>query len=266
VGPGTLCALSSYSGDTEEVLALYEEAQRRQAARVALASGGELERRAARDGVPCAPLPAGLPPRAALGYSLVSLLELLRVLGCPGEGPAALEEAQRVLAAGNRRLAPETPEAENPAKQLALALHGKIVVVYTAARYLSGVGLRWKGQINENAKTPAFCGAVPELNHNETVGWEGLRPLHARLAVVALRDREEHPRVARRLELTAALLAEEGLAAYPVRPQGESRLARLLSLVQMGDWVSLYLAVLAEVDPTPVAKIDRLKRDLEATT
>ena len=265
VGRGTLCALSSYSGDTEEVLALYDDAGRRGAARVALASGGELARRAARDGVPCATLAPGLPPRAALGYSLVSLLAMLRALGCALGGPAALEEAQQVLAAENRRLAPEVPEAANPAKQLALALHGKIVVVYTATRHLSGVGLRWKGQINENAKTPAFHGAVPELNHNETVGWEALRPLHAHVAVVCLRDREEHPRVARRLDLTRELVAEAGVAAYSAHAAGEGRLARLLSLVQLGDWVSLYLAVLAGVDPMPVAQIDRLKQALEAT-
>jgi glucose/mannose-6-phosphate isomerase len=263
VGPGTLCVLSSYSGNTEETLALYDEAGRRGAARAALTSGGELARRARADGVPCAPLPPGLPPRAALGYSLVSLLGLTQALGCPGEGEGALDEAQALLVAGGRRLAPEVPEAENPAKLLALSLQDRIVIVYTASRLLSGVGLRWKGQINENAKTPAFHGAVPELNHNETVGWEALRPLHGRFAVICLRDREEHPRVARQLELTRELVAEEGLAALETRSSGRSRLARLLSLVQLGDWVSLYLAVLAGVDPSPIAKIDRLKRALE---
>ena len=264
VGPGALCILSSYSGNTEEVLSLYDAAGRSGAARVALASGGELARRARADGVPCAMLPPGLPPRTALGYSLVSLLDLLNSLGCPGEGQSALEEAQEVLAAGNRRFAPEVSEAENPAKQLALALRGRIVVVYTAERHLSGVGLRWKGQINENAKTPAFHGRLPELNHNETVGWEALRPLHAHFGLVCLRDREEHARVARRMDLTRALVAEEGVAVHEAHSTGRSRLARLLSLVQLGDWVSLYLAVLAGVDPTPVTKIDRLKQALEA--
>ena len=262
VGPGALCVLSSYSGGTEEVLALYDEAARRGAARLALTSGGELARRAARDGVACGALPPGLPPRAALGYSLTALLSLLRALGGSLGGPDALDEAQAVLAAGQRRLAPEVPEAENPAKQLALALRGKLVVVYTATRFLAGVGRRWKGQINENAKTPAFHGAVPELNHNESVGWEALRPLHPQLAVVCLRDREEHPRVARRLDLTRAQVAEAGLAAHAAAATGEGRLARVLSLVQLGDWVSLYLAVLAGVDPTPVVPIDRLKQAL----
>lgn len=264
VGAGSLCVVSSYSGNTEEALALYDEARERGATRAAVASGGELARRCEADGVPCARLPAGLPPRAALGYSLVSLLALLEALGCAGVGPAALDEAESVLAAGNRRLAPEVPEAENPAKRLALALRGKIVVVYTATRFLSGVGLRWKGQINENAKAPAFAATFPELNHNEVVGWEGLSELHSRFAVVCCRDPEDHPRVARRAELTRAQLEEDGVAVHEVWPEGRGRLARLLSLVQLGDWTSLYLAVLAGVDPTPVERIESLKRALGA--
>jgi glucose/mannose-6-phosphate isomerase len=193
------------------------------------------------------------------------LLALLDALGFRTEGEDAALEAEQVLAAGTNLLAPESREAENPAKQLAQALHGRVVVVYTAARLLAGVGLRWKGQINENAKTPAFTNALPELNHNESVGWEALRPWHERFGVVCLRDVEEHPRAARQMEWTRAMLAEEGLAVVEARPSGRSRLARLLSLVQLGDWVSLYLAALAGVDPFPIAKIDALKRSLETT-
>lgn len=265
VGPGTLCVLSSYSGNTEETLALYDQAGERGAARAAVTSGGELARRAERDGVPAVFLPPGLPPRAALGYSLVSLLALLHTLGEGGEGEEAVREAQDILSTGNALYSPETAEAENPAKQLARSLAGRVVVVYTAARFLVGVGLRWKGQINENAKTPAFTNALPELNHNESVGWEALRPVHDRFGVVCLRDAEEHPRAARQMEWTREMLAGEGLAVVEARPRGRSRLARMLSLVQLGDWVSLYLAALAGVDPTPIVKIDALKRSLEAT-
>jgi glucose/mannose-6-phosphate isomerase len=265
VGPGALCVLSSYSGNTEETLALYDEAGQRGADRVSLSSGGELSRRSQRDGVPCASLPAGLPPRAALGYSLVSLLVLVNALGCPGGGETALSEALEVLEAGNRRLAPEVPEAENPAKKMALALRGKIAVIYTAAPFLSGVGLRWKGQINENAKTPAFANTLPESNHNETVGWEALSDLHPRFAAICLRDREENPRTGRQMDWTAGMLTEQGLTVLGAVSTGGSRLARILSLVQLGDWVSLYLAVLAGVDPVPIVKIDALKKALGAT-
>ncbi|HKA25313.1 MAG TPA: bifunctional phosphoglucose/phosphomannose isomerase [Candidatus Eisenbacteria bacterium] len=265
LGQGSLCVLSSYSGNTEETLALYDDAARRGAARAVISSGGEIRRRAQADGVPYVSLPSGLPPRAALGYSLVSLLELLPSLGFGGLGEEALSEAEQVLAAGDRRLAPESPEAENPAKRLALALHGRVVVIYTAARFLAGAGLRWKGQVNENAKTPAFSNALPELNHNESVGWEALRSLHDRFGVVCLRDPEEHPRAAAQMEWTRGMLAEEGIVVTEARSSGTSRLARLLSLVQLGDWVSLYLAALAGVDPYPIVKIDALKRTLETT-
>jgi glucose/mannose-6-phosphate isomerase len=265
IGPGALCVLSSYSGNTEETLALYEDAGRRGATRAVISSGGEIRRRAQADGVPYVSVPSGLPPRAALGYSLVSLLALLPSLGFTGESEAALSEAEEVLSAGNRRLAPESPEAENPAKRLALALHGRVVVTYTAARFLAGVGLRWKGQVNENAKTPAFSNALPELNHNESVGWEALRALHDRFGVVCLRDTEEHPRAAAQMEWTRAMLEGEGLGVHEARGDGKSRLAKLVSLVQLGDWMSLYLAALAGVDPTPIVKIDALKRTLETT-
>ncbi|HEV8479478.1 MAG TPA: bifunctional phosphoglucose/phosphomannose isomerase [Candidatus Eisenbacteria bacterium] len=265
VGPGSLCVLSSYSGNTEETLALYDDAGARGAARAVISSGGEITRRARADGVPYVSVPSGLPPRAALGYSLISLLALLPSLGFGGEGEEALSEAEAVLAEGNRRLAPESPEAENPAKRLALALHGRVVVAYTAARFLAGAALRWKGQVNENAKTPAFSNALPELNHNESVGWEALRAFHDRFGVVCLRDLDEHPRAAAQMEWTRSMLESEGLTVCEARSSGKSRLARLVSLVQLGDWVSLYLAALGGVDPTPITKIDALKRTLETT-
>jgi glucose/mannose-6-phosphate isomerase len=262
----TLCVVCSYSGNTEESLALYDDAGARGARRLGITSGGALAERAQRDGVPRAAMPGGLPPRAALGYSLVSLLAILRALGCPGTAESDLDEATRVLAAGNERLAPETPEEQNPAKRMARDLAGRVAVVYGTSRFWDGVGRRWKGQINENAKMPAFHAAFPELNHNETVGWEALRPLHDRFAVVMLRDPEEAPRTARRFEVTRRLLEEEGVTVREAHAAPGGRLARLLSLVQFGDWVSLYLAVLAGVDPTPIRKIETLKRALEGAT
>jgi glucose/mannose-6-phosphate isomerase len=263
VGARSLCLLSSYSGNTEETLSLYEEAGARGATRLVLSSGGELSRRAARDGVTAVTLPPGLPPRAALGYSVVSVLGLFRSLGWQHTGAGALGEAQEVLEAGNRLYAPEIDEPRNPAKQLARSLSGHAVVIYTPVRHLTGVGRRWKGQINENAKQIAFHADLPELDHNEIVGWEVLRDLHPRFRVVFPRDHDEHPRVARRIELTRGILAAEGVESVTVPSRGESRLARVLSLIQLGDWVSLYLAVLAGVDPTRLEKIDRLKTTLE---
>ncbi|MEP7029104.1 MAG: bifunctional phosphoglucose/phosphomannose isomerase [Candidatus Eisenbacteria bacterium] len=266
VAGNALAVLSSYSGTTEETLALLEAAEARGLRRVGVTTGGVLAARLDAANAPWRGLPAGLPPRAALGYSVVSLARLLEALGDPGEGEAAWLEALAVLEEGNARLAPAAPEAGNPAKALARALVGRAVVVYGSAGPAAAVARRWKGQVNENAKTPAFDAALPEMNHNEIVGWQALPDLHARCAAVFLADASDAPRIVRRREITRAILAEEGIESHEVKSTGESALARLLSLVQVGDWMSYYLAVLAGVDPTPIVKIDRLKRELGAAS
>jgi glucose/mannose-6-phosphate isomerase len=263
VSSDSLAVLSSYSGNTEETLALYDEARERAVPRLGLTSGGELARRCEADGVPWVALPAGVvAPRAAVGYSLVSLAFLLEALGDPGEGDEAWAEAVAVLEDTNRRCGPARPESDNPAKLLARALVGRAVTVYAASGFPAAAARRLKGQLNENAKVLAFHEALPEMNHNEVVGWEALAELHPRFGVILLRDEADHPRVARRMDVTRQLLDGEGTEVHVVWSSGVSPLARLLSLVHFGDWLSFYLAVLAGVDPTPITKIDRLKSAL----
>lgn len=265
VGSRSLCLLSSYSGDTEETLALYDEAGVRGARRLVLTSGGRLAGRARSDGVPVVSLPPGLPPRAALGYSLVALVALLRALGWPGGGEAELDETARLLAEGNARFGPGVPEQENPAKAWARELHQRLIVLYAPARPLAGVGLRWKGQVNENAKAPAYAAELPEMNHNEIVAWHRDTARYLPVAVVFLRDGDEHPRVARRAELTRAILEAEGVPCREAAGRGMSRLSRIVTLVQFGDWVSLYLAVLAGRDPMRLEQIDAVKEKMGAS-
>jgi glucose/mannose-6-phosphate isomerase len=262
VSNGARLVLSSYSGGTEETLALHDEAKRRGVACAGIASGGELARRLEAENSPWRALPAGLPPRAALGYSFVSLALFLEALGDEGEGEDAWSETLDALESVNRRASPAVPESDNPAKLLARSLAGKAVCVYAGAGLPAAAARRWKGQINENAKSLAFEQALPEMNHIEIVGWQALRELHPRFAAVFLRDEGEHPRVSRRMEITRELVSAEGAETHVVRSTGTSPLARLLSLVHLGDWMSLYLAVLAGEDPTPIAKIDRLKSAL----
>ncbi len=263
VRPGALAVLSSYSGATEETLALCREAEGRAVARVGLTTGGPLGERLTATRSPWKGLPAGLPPRAAVGYSVVSMALLLEALGDPGEGESASEEALAVLERGNELYAPARPEADNPAKALARGAVGRAVCVYGAAGWPAAVARRVKGQINENAKTPAFELSLPEMNHNEIVGFEALSDLHPRLVAAFVLDHAAAPRLGRRIAATRTLLEEEGVVTFELAPRGESALARLLSLVQLGDWLSYYLGVLAGVDPTPIVKIDRLKRALK---
>jgi glucose/mannose-6-phosphate isomerase len=264
VSPGALAVLSSYSGRTEETLALFREARARGVACVGLTTGGPLGEGLSAAGCPWKGLPAGLPPRAAIGYSVVSLARLLEALGDPGEGEPAWEEALAVLDRGNARFAPAIPEPDNPAKGLARDLVGRAVCLYGAAGWPQAVARRVKGQINENAKAPAFELSLPEMNHNEIVGFEALPDLHPRLAAAFVLDAANGPRFATRIAVTRRLLEDEGIGCVDLVPRGSSALARMLSLVQLGDWLSYYLGILAGVDPTPITKIDRLKHALEA--
>jgi len=264
VGPGALAVLSSYSGRTEETLALFHAAKERGVPCVGMTTGGPLGEGLTALGRPWKGLPAGLPPRAAIGYSVVSLARLLAALGDPGEGESAWEEALVVLDQGNGLYGPACPEPANLAKSLARELVGRAVCLYGAAGWPAAVARRVKGQVNENAKTPAFELSLPEMNHNEIVGFEALSDLHPRLMAGFVLDHAASPRFASRIAVTRRLLADEGVGAVDLVPRGESVLARMLSLVQLGDWLSYYLGILAGVDPTPITKIDRLKSALAA--
>jgi glucose/mannose-6-phosphate isomerase len=265
VGADCLLVASSYSGNTEETVAAYLEARRRGVPRVVLCSGGRLAALAAEDGVPRAAYPPGYPPRAALAWSFFTLLGVFVKLGLTGGREREVAGAAGLLERAAEEMGPVAAEAVNPAKQLARALHGRLPVVYSAARRIEPVALRWRQQINENAKTLAHHAAFPEHNHNEVVGWEQPAELLARAAVVVLRDSGDHSRVQRRFELAAPFAGAAGAGVHVVESRGGSLLERLCSLVVTGDWVSLYLSFLNGVDPTPVTKIDLLKNRLEQT-
>ena len=258
-GPDTLVLCSSYSGGTEETLAAYDDAVERGAQRVVATTGGELADRARRDGVPVIPMPGGFQPRAAVGYALVAALEAAAVCGAApslrGEIEAAAELAEGLAA----EWGPEAPE-DNEAKELARRLHGTVPVI-AGAELAAAAAYRWKCQINENAGLPAFASAMPELCHNEVVGWPAARSL-GRFSAVFLDDPGSHPRNALRTELVAEQAEDWADVVEHVRPRGASATERLVSLVLLGDLVSLYLAVLRGEDPLAVAPIDSLKAAL----
>jgi glucose/mannose-6-phosphate isomerase len=254
--------LASYSGNTEETLSLYAEAAHRGVPRAAMTTGGALAVACDRDGVPWAKLPAGSPPRAALFSSWVTLTFLLSALEWIDDPAADWREAVAVLRAGNDLLSPRVPEADNPAKRAARALARRFAFVYAGSERVGPVATRVRQQINENAKLLGHSAVVPELNHNEIVGWERPGAVSGSVALLLLRDAEDSQDTARRLTLTAEYAARQGATAHEVTSTGKSRLARLASLVQFGDYVSLYLALVGGVDPTPVTSIDEFKRRL----
>jgi glucose/mannose-6-phosphate isomerase len=254
--PDTTVLCASYSGDTEETLAAYEAAGALGARRIVATTGGELANAARSDGVPVIPVPAAFQPRVAVGYSMVIALEVAALCGAGDRLHAEID----VAAAHAERLAaewaPDGPEDSLP-KQLARAVHGTVPQI-AGAGLTAPIAYRWKTQINENAKTPAFAGELPELDHNEIAGWAGAPELGG-FSAVFLDDSDLHPRTRQRIELARGLIQGDAAATFRVETIGETRTDRLTSLVLLGDLVSVYLAVLRGIDPTPVVMIDRLK-------
>jgi glucose/mannose-6-phosphate isomerase len=246
----------SYSGNTEETLSSFEAAGHLGAERIVATTGGKLAEEARAAGVPVIPLPAALQPRAAVAYLMVSALEVAALCGAGEPMHVEIDVAAGHLERLGKEWGPGGAE-NGLAKELARALHNTIPQI-AGSGPTAPVAYRWKTQINENAKRPAFAHELPELDHNEIVGWQGAKDL-GRFAAVFLDDSDLHPRERQRIELTRGLIADQAAATFRVESVGETRLERLLSLVLLGDLVSLYLAVLRGVDPGPVEIIDRLK-------
>lgn len=262
VGRGSLVFVVSFSGDTEETVEAAGEAYEAGANLVVITAGGELARMADEWGAPFVPVPADIPqPRAALGAMAVPPLMVLAEMGLfPGA-----EEWLRLAVAQLRRRRDELVRPGSVAATVAERI-GRTVPLFHGAQVLGAAAVaRWRAQVNENAKTPAFGSVYPELCHNEIAGWGQLGDVTRQvLSVVNLRHDAEHPQVVRRFELVSELLREVVADVIEVRADGEGDLAQLLDLVMVGDFASLHLAVAAGIDPGPVPVLTELKRRLQA--
>lgn len=262
VNSNTLFVAVSYSGNTEETLSAYQQAREKEAAIVCLTSGGKLAQMADSDGYPVIRVPGNLVPRAATGYLFAPLALFLEEIGLIKNVRGGIEEAIQVLEEQRQMLTPEVSSPDNPARQLAEQLKGCIPVIWGSSGLTEAAALRWKAQINENAKSPAYYNLFPELNHNEIVGFEVPEELLTRLAVVILRDQGDHPQVQKRMAITRQIIENRVQKVVEVSSQGQSFLARFYSLVYLGDYTSVYLAHEYGINPTPVQVIDYLKAEL----
>jgi glucose/mannose-6-phosphate isomerase len=252
-----LCA--SYSGDTEETLGCFEAATALGARRVVATTGGRLAQLARAEGVPVIPLPGGFQPRAAVAYMTVAALEVAALCGA---GPRVATDIDVAASRAEQLVAewgPDGPE-DGLAKTIARGLRGTVPLI-AGSGLTAPIAYRWKTELNENAKVHAFAHELPELDHNEIVGWESADRL-GRFSAVFLDDVDVHPRIKSRIELTEALIAPRAAATFRVQSRGQTRVERLVSLVLLGDLVSIYLAALDGTDPGPVQMIDRLKAAL----
>lgn len=257
VEPGTAVIACSYSGNTEETLMSMEEALERGASVLCITTGGAMAGVAADRGLPVMALPPGLQPRAALGHSLTALVAAGEHLGIVRVDRGDWEEA--IAVAEVQAASFSQPDSE--AWQMARELKDRFPVIYSS-QHLEAVNVRWRNQIHENGKSFAVGNVLPEMNHNEIMGWDRGQKELRKLGVVLLRDVDDHPRTRRRMEVTRSLLKDLAGSWIELESRGESLLARLVSLLYPSDWVSLYLALLHRTDPSPVGLISKLKAAL----
>ena len=261
VGARSVVIATSYSGQTEETVALARAASDAGATLVAITTGGPLAEVVRHTGSVIR-VPGGRAPRAALGYLMIPALAALERWGLGGPWAEKVEEAATALDEIAAEVDPDVPTVRNPAKRLAEQLVGRIPAVYAATPEVEAAARRWKCQFNENSKTLATWSAFPELAHNETVGWEAPLDIASKFAVVMLLAGDESEPVLRQVRLACDLVFRPASGIHTVRGRGAGRLARLLSLILIGDVTSVYLAYLRGVDPTPVRAIEALKAQM----
>lgn len=266
VDSSSLVFVSTYSGNTEETISAFEDASKRKARIICISTNGRVESISSEQKIPCVRLPKGFQPRAALGYSFVPVLTVLERLGFVQGEEADINNAREFLEENRNRYRVELDAEKNEAKKLALKLHGKLPIIYASCDHFDAVSTRWKGQFCENAKMLAFNNVFPEFNHNELVGWNILSDYADDLMVMILRDREDHPQIQRRMEIVKHIIQKQKVEVIEIQSRGESLLSRMFSLIQLGDFVSLYLAILNQEDPSPVDVIDYLKNELAKGT
>lgn len=249
VTPEWTVLCSSYSGNTEETLACFAAAEALGARRIVVSTGGRLAEEAREAGVPVVGLPGIFQPRAAVAYMFTAVAEVAALC-------AAAPRIHTEIDAAAAFLAEQADSLRSRAAEIAAELGDRVPIAY-GADLTAPVARRWKTQVNENAKLPAFYSELPEADHNELCGWT---PQAAEwLAAAFLEDSDQHPRERRRFELTAAAVAAAGAPAVRIETAGETRTARLLWATMLGDLVSLEVAERRGVDPLPVEAIERFK-------
>ncbi len=238
---------TSYSGNTEETLYIFDEAIKRGIKPICISSGGKLKEKAEAEGCLYLSIPTGLPPRYALGYMLSKILCLFGI------------EREKMEDIKNN-IANNLGEIKDTAKKIAERFYGYVPVIY-ATMSTEVVAFRWKTQMNENGKTQCYYAVIPEMHHNEVVGLDNAE-VRSKCSFLIMSDPEDHPRIRLRVRITEDVLKKFGINPFVIEGKGNSYLSRLMYLITIGDWVSYYIAEMYGFDPIPVKIIDYIKSEL----
>ena len=261
VNNDSLVICSSYSGNTEESLSAFEDAQKKKAQIIAISTGGVLSKKIKELGLDLITIPSGLQPRAALALSFVPMLYLFKSLNLIeikkiNDLIKAIDKIELMRDVYNK----ETNE--NPAYLLSKKIYQTLPVIYGENESLAILAVRWKGQLSENAKMLAYHNELPEMNHNEIVGWENNLDLINRISIIWLKDKSDHKRTKIRQNSTKNIIDNLAARHEIISVEGLTKVERYLNMIHLGDWVSFWCAILHKTDPTPVTKIDKLKEIL----
>ena len=263
VGKNSLVICSSYSGNTEEILSCLEDAIEKNAQVCGITTGGILKSKLNELNKDVIITPSGLQPRAALAYSLIPISKILEKLDILKIGfDIWLDEFLKNIKKYQNIYI--LKKQENPTYVLAKKIYKKIPIIYADNSTLSVVGTRIKGQISENSKMLVYQNDLPELNHNEIVGWENNLNIINDFVIIWLKDENDHERNKYRQKISENILNEIKIKQYSIKVEGNSFQERFLHMLHFGDWLSYWCALLHETDPNPVLKIDRLKNSLES--
>ncbi len=257
----TLVFAISYSGETEETLSAFIDAIRRKCMTITISSGGHLLSFSKKLQIPHVIIPKGLPPRAAIPYVFFPLPIVIGKIHILPNVEKDIKETIWVLKEVGRENSPQILTKTNLSKRLALQLKETIPAIYGFGQFRA-IAHRMKTQFNENSKLLSVYDVFPELNHNEAVGWEVSEDLAKKFSVILIRDHDEPPEIKHRIEMTKLLALHKAQKVLEIYARGKGRLAKMFSVLLVGDLVSVFLAILQGVDPAPVKTIDLIKREM----
>jgi glucose/mannose-6-phosphate isomerase len=257
-GEDTLLIVSSYSGNTEESVSVFREALKKKCSIVCITTGGEVQKIAEENNIPYYLLEKGLQPRYSLGQSFFTLLRLLESAGIVKDQKRYTEEIKKLWKEKGEEFSGEG----NQAAIYAQSLVGFIPIIYSAADYTDAAGYRFKCQLNENSKLHAFHNVIPEMNHNEIIGWESFYQKDFRTKIINLLDRDYPAQIRKRFNITSELITAKDTEIINLESSRDHFKVRLFDLIYLCDWITYYLAVFRGFDPVEIDYIHRLKNSL----